>query len=108
MIVHAGNEGVAAFYAMHEVVLAQKIERSINRDRSRPRAATRQPIDEFIGPERMMTCQQSLKHTPTHWRQPFLASSADRFGVGDGVVRAAPVIVVGLGEYRVCGRFSGH
>jgi hypothetical protein len=28
--------------------------------------------------------------------------------MGDGVVRAAPVIVVGLGEYRVRGRFSGH
>jgi hypothetical protein len=47
----------------------------------------------------MMACQQGLKHTPAHWRQALLAGRADRFGVGDRVVRAAPVIMVGLGEY---------
>ena len=35
VIVHAGDERVAAFDAMHETVVAQKIERAIDRDRRR-------------------------------------------------------------------------
>jgi len=108
VIVHAGDEGIATFDSVHEILLAQEIERPINRDRGRPRAARRQAVDELISSERMMACQQSLEHAPAHRRQPLLAGSTDRFGMGDGVVRAAPVIVVGLGEYRVRGRFSGH
>jgi len=57
MIVHAGDERIAALNPVDEILLAQEIERSINRDRGRPNAASRQAIDEFIGPERMMTCQ---------------------------------------------------
>jgi hypothetical protein len=55
----------------------------------------------------MMTREQSLEHTPPYRRQPFFASGANRFGVGYRVVRAAPVIVVRLGKYRVRGS-SGH
>ena len=36
VIVHAGDERVAAFDAMDEPVLAQEIERAIDRDRRRP------------------------------------------------------------------------
>ena len=35
VIVHAGDEGVAALDAMHEAVVAQEIERAIDRDRRR-------------------------------------------------------------------------
>ena len=38
VMVHASDEGVAAFDAMHEAVVAQKIERTIDRDRRRPAA----------------------------------------------------------------------
>src|SRR5215471_8456788 len=36
MRVHAGHEGVAAFNPMHKPVLAQELERAIDRDRRRP------------------------------------------------------------------------
>ena len=39
VIVHAGDEGVAALDAVHETVVAQKIERAIDRDRRRARVA---------------------------------------------------------------------
>jgi hypothetical protein len=103
VIVHAGNEGVAAFDSMHQILLAQEIERSINRDRGRPRAAPRQTVDKFVGSERMMACQQRLEHAPAHRRQALFAGGADRLGVGDRVVRATPMVVIGLGKYRLRG-----
>lgn len=103
VIMHAGNEGVAAFDSMHQILLAQEIERPINRDRGRPRTPSRQAVDEFVGSERMVACQQGLEHAPAHRRQALLAGGADRLGMGDRVVRAAPMVVIGLGEYRLRG-----
>ena len=58
VLLHAGDEGVAAFDAVHEPLLAQKIERAIDGDRRRPRAAHRQPVDQLIGAERLVARQQ--------------------------------------------------
>jgi hypothetical protein len=93
---------------MDEILLAQEFKRTINRDRSGPRAAARQTVDQLISSERMMACQQRFENPPAHRRQPFLASGANRFRMRNGVVRTAPVIVVGRRKYRVCGRSSGH
>jgi hypothetical protein len=43
MVVHASDEGIAAFNAVHETLFAQEIERAINRDwrRRPPRTANR-------------------------------------------------------------------
>ena len=38
VIVHAGDEGVAAFDAVHEALLAQEVERAVDGDRRRPAA----------------------------------------------------------------------
>jgi len=51
----------------------------------------------------MVARQQGLKHAPAHRRQALLAGGADRLGMGDRVVRAAPMVVIGLGEYRLRG-----
>src|SRR5262249_2268488 len=99
VILHARDERIAAFDPMHEILLPQEIECSINRNGGRPRAPPRQTINEIISREWVRACRQSLEDPPAHRRQTLLASGADRFGVGDRVVRAAPVIVVGLGKY---------
>jgi len=56
MMVHAGHEGVAAFDAMNEAVLAPEIEGTVHRDRRQP-AAMRQSLDDLIGAKRLVTCQ---------------------------------------------------
>jgi hypothetical protein len=56
----------------------------------------------------MMARQKGLENPPAYRRQAFLACSADRFSMGDRVVRTAPVIVIGFGKCQVRGRFSGH
>jgi predicted alpha/beta-hydrolase family hydrolase len=48
-----------------------------------------------------MARQQRLQHTTALRRKPLFVRSADRFGVRDGVARAALVIVIGLREYCV-------
>src|SRR5271170_469041 len=57
MIVHAGDEGIAALDAVDEAVVAQEIERAIDRDRRRAGVA-RQVIDDLVGAERLVTGKQ--------------------------------------------------
>src|SRR5580698_3958145 len=52
MIMGAGEKRVAAFDAMDEAVLHQEIERTIDRDRRRPRRGFRQFLNDFIGAKR--------------------------------------------------------
>jgi len=56
MIVHARDEGVAALDAVNEIVVAQKFERSINRDRRRTRFLL-QAVNDFISAKRAMATQ---------------------------------------------------
>jgi len=83
---------------MHEILLSQKVECSINRNGSRPRASPRQTINEIVSPEWVMACQQGLEDSPAYRSQALPACSANRFSMGDRVIRAAPVIVIGLGK----------
>src|SRR5271168_4812698 len=69
VIIHAGDKGVAAFDAMDEPVLAQEIERTIDRDRCRAILVT-QPLDDLIGAERLVACQQRLQYLTAHRGEP--------------------------------------
>ena len=55
---HAGDEGVAALDAVHEILLAQEIERAVDRDRGRPLRPGPPAIDDLVGAERLMARQQ--------------------------------------------------
>lgn len=103
MVVHAGYEGIPALDPVHEALLTQKVERAIDRNRRRPLTAHGQAVDDLVGSERMMAREQRLQDPATYRCQPFLARGADRLGMSDGIVRAAPMIVVGPGKYRVRG-----
>ena len=56
VMMHAGNERVAALDAMDEVILPQEVECAIDRDRRQP-AAMCQSLDDLIGAKRLVTCQ---------------------------------------------------
>ena len=96
----AGDEGVAAFDAMHQPLLAQEIERAIDGDRRRPRALLGQPVDQLIGAERRMAGQQRFQHPAADRRQLFLVRGAGRLGVRDGVAGAAVMVVPRRRKYR--------
>ena len=104
MIVHARDEGVAAFDAVNEIVVAQKIERSINRDRRRTRLLL-QAVNDFIGAKRAMAAQQNFKHLAAHRGESLGAHGTLRFRMCNGSAGAARMIVIGSGEN--CGRHDG-
>jgi hypothetical protein len=108
VIMHAGDEGVTAFNAMHEPLLAQKVERAINGDRRDARSAHRQPIDQLIGAEWQMACKQRLQHAAAHRREPLIARGANRFGTRDRVAGATAMVVIGRRKYRAQICLSGQ
>src|SRR6516162_3225794 len=55
VVVHAGDERVAALDAMHKAVLTQELERPIGGDRRRPQSSGRQTVDDLVGAERLVT-----------------------------------------------------
>ena len=75
VIVHAGDEGIAALDAMDEAVVAQKIERPVNRDRRRA-GVVRKPFDNLVGAERPVACQQRFQHLAAYRRQALRARRA--------------------------------
>jgi hypothetical protein len=68
VIMHAGDECVATLDAMHEPVLAQEIERSINRYGRQSAVPSRQALDDLIGTERIVALKQDLQHLTADWR----------------------------------------
>jgi hypothetical protein len=99
MIVYAGDKGVAAFDAVNETVIAQKCERTINRDWRRPRLPL-QAVDDFIGAKRAMAAQQNFEYMAPHRREPLGARRALRFGMRNRSAGAALMVVIGGGENR--------
>ena len=75
VIVHAGDEGIAALDPMDKAIVAQKFERAIDGDRRGP-GPIRQPFNDFVGPEWLVACEQRLEHVPAHRRQPLRARGA--------------------------------
>ena len=108
MILHAGDEGVAAFDAVDQPLLAQEIERAVDGDRRRPRAAQRQPVDQLIGAERLVARQQRLQHAAADRRQAPRTRGADRLGVRDRIAGATLVVVTWRREHRVGVSFFGQ
>ena len=104
MIVHARDEGVAALDAVNEIVVAQKFERSITRDRRRTRFLL-QAVNDFISAKRAMAAQQSFKHLAPHRGQSLGARGALRFGMRDG--SAGATLLVMIGSREKCGRHVG-
>ena len=84
VILHAGDERVAAFDAVDQALLAQEIERAIDGDRRRARSPHRQPVDQLVGAERLVARQQRLQHAAADRRQALGARGADRLGMRDG------------------------
>jgi hypothetical protein len=98
VIVHAGDERIAALDAMDEAVLAQKLERAIGGNRRRPRALQREPLDDLVGAQRLVTSQQRGQHLAADGGETLATLRAQRLGHGHGVGRAAIVVMVGGGE----------
>jgi hypothetical protein len=86
---------------VYEALLAQKIERAVNRDWRRPRAAQRKPVDQLIGAKRRVARQQRFQNAQADGRKPFLARGADLFGMGNGVAGATVMIMTGRRKNRV-------
>ncbi len=105
VIVHAGDEGIAALDPMNKAIVAQKFERAIDGDWRRP-GPTCQPFNDFVGAKRLVACEQCLEHVPAHRRQPLRPRRAQGFGVGDSGAGAAAVIVIG--RWKNCGRHRCH
>ena len=101
VIVPAGDERVAAFDAVRKSLLAQEIQRAIDRDRRRPGATHRKFIDEFIGAERGVAREQRFKHAAARRRQPFLARRTDRLGMRNSIAGAPVMVMARRREYRV-------
>lgn len=97
VIMRTSEEGVATFDTMNNAVLAQKVERPINRDRRRPalsrRTMLRQMLDDFISAKRLVTAEQGFEHSTADRRQSLGASRTLRFRMGDRNAGAALVIV---------------
>ena len=119
MIMRASDKRVAALDAMHESVVAQKIERAINRDRRwtvllrrtvLSRTLLNQALDDLIGAERLVAGQQRFEHLTADRRQPLRARRAMRFGMRDCRAGASLMIVVGRWEdgLRTCSSSLGH
>ena len=70
-----------ALEGVDQAVLAQKIERAIDRDRRRMPFGG-EPIHDFISAERLMARQQSFEHLAAHLCQPLTARRTQPFGVG--------------------------
>jgi len=100
VIVHAGHEGVAALDSVHETVTAQKLERPVDGDGGGT-SAIRQPLDNFVGAERLVTSQQCFEYVPTHTREPLPPLGAEFFCVGDCAAGAVAMIVARRREYCV-------
>ncbi len=105
VIVHAGDEGIAALDPMNQTVIPQKFERAIDSDRRRP-GPIPQPFNDFVGPEWFVAREQRFEYVPADRRQPLRTRGAQRFGVGDGRAGAATVIVVG--RWKNCRRHRCH
>src|SRR5215831_7819796 len=58
VIVHAGDECVAALDAVHEAVLAQELEHAVGGNRRQPRPLEREPVDDLVGAQRLVATQQ--------------------------------------------------
>jgi hypothetical protein len=95
VVVNASDEGVAALDAMHEAIVAEEIERTVNGDRRRPAATHGRAIHNLIGAERLVALQQNLENLAADRRQPLRALRAQHLGVLQRVSGAALMIVVG-------------
>ena len=74
VIMHAGDEGVAALDAVDEAVVAQKIERAVDRDRRRA-PMPGEALDDLVGAERAVAVQQRLEHLAAHRGEPLRAGA---------------------------------
>jgi hypothetical protein len=90
---HAGDEGVAALDAVDEAVVAEKIERAVDRDRCRT-PMPGESLDDLVGAERAVGVQQRLEHVAAHRGEPLRAGGAQHFRVRDGRAGATFVVVV--------------
>ena len=78
---------------MDEAVVAQKIERAIDRDRCRA-PLPGESFDDLVGAERTVTVEQRFEHVAAHRGEPLRAGGAQHFRVRDGRAGAASVVVV--------------
>ena len=101
----AGDERVAAFDAVDQSLLAQEIQRPVNRDRRRGDVVAFQPVNDLVGAEGTMARQQRLEDVAPDRRQPLRPRRAQRFRMRQGIGRATVMIVVGSGKNR---SFPGH
>jgi hypothetical protein len=100
MTVHTRDESIAAFDPMNKTVVPQEFERAINGDWRRP-APIGQPLDDLVGTERPVACEQRFEHVPAHGSQPLHTRGAKRFRMRDGGAGTAAVIVVRRWENQV-------
>src|SRR5450631_2057035 len=96
---HAGHEGIAALDAMDEGVVAQELQRPINRDRRRPWPLRGQPLHDLIGAERLMTAEQDVQHLPADRGEAAALLEALRLRDRHGLAAAAAMIMIGTRKH---------
>ncbi len=95
----AGNEGVEAFEPVDEALRAQKIQRPVDRDRSRRLLAIGgDPLDQIVGADRSVRGIERFQHraaqrresfAPTH--TAFLSSGECSWSAGGLIVRMGAI-----------------
>ena len=107
MIMHAGDEGVAAGDAVHQAVLTQELQRAVGRDRRRAHTSRRQFFDNVIGAKRLVAGEQRGEHFAPDGREALAAFETAPLRNRHRVVEAAVVVVIRRGEHGRGGRVAG-
>ena len=103
VIMHTGDERVAALDPVHEPILAQKIEGAIDRNGGKAAVVLlSEPLDDLISAERVVALEQRLQHLTADWSEPLRARRALGLGVRDG--RAGATVVVVVRRRKDCAR----
>src|SRR3569833_3248803 len=90
----AGEEGIAALDAVNQADSHQKVPRAVDRVWRRAGRHLRQIVNEFIGSERYMTCEQRLQHPPADGREFLPPRLALPLRMGHRIGRTAAMVVV--------------
>lgn len=102
VLLGAGHIGIAALDLVDKILALKEVQRPVNRDRCRPRPVGGHAFDDLVGAHGLMTLRHANQHVAALAGEACAAADADLLGMGDDVLRATVVIVLGAGETHDC------
>lgn len=91
--VRAADKGIARGNAVHQLLLEQEFQGTVDRGRRRLVAFGGQVVQQLIGTEWFMAVPDQLQHAPAQGREPGAAGLAEAVGRSECVVNAMAVVV---------------